>query len=99
MSRRPQIYFRTRHFPLDRHSYQEYCWRSFMTKQKQARHTTLKDWRKSHALTQAEAAKRLAISQPTYSRFEARQRTPHPQAAKVISAKTGIPVLCVLGIG
>lgn len=58
----------------------------------------LKTWRGEMGLNQRDAAKRLGVSQPVYSRLERQARAPKPQLAKAISLKAGVPLESVLGI-
>lgn len=58
----------------------------------------LKTWRGEMGLSQREAAARLRVSQPVYSRLERQTRAPKPDIAKRISLEAGVPLESVLGI-
>lgn len=59
---------------------------------------SLKHWRNEHGLAQREAAERLGVSQPYYSRLERQARAPKPPLAKAISEQTGVPLESILGL-
>jgi transcriptional regulator with XRE-family HTH domain len=61
-------------------------------------YASLRDWRNEHRLSQRDAAKRLGLSQASYSRFENRRAAPRPRRAKSISQLTGVPLESILGI-
>ena len=65
---------------------------------KRRTYPTLKAWRDELGLSQREAARRLRVSQPVYSRIENRVRAPKPRVAKFISEQAGVPLESVLGI-
>jgi transcriptional regulator with XRE-family HTH domain len=49
----------------------------------------LQQWRESKGLNQAEAAKRLDLSQATVSRIENGEQFPPPETIEALSKKTG----------
>ena len=64
---------------------------------KSTRYPDLWTWRHAERLTQAEAAKKFGISQAYYSRLEAGRAATTGQRAKVITAKTGVPIEVLVG--
>jgi transcriptional regulator with XRE-family HTH domain len=58
----------------------------------------LKTWRGDKRLSQRDAAAKLGISQPFYSRLENQTQACNPQLAKRISEQTGVSLESVLGI-
>jgi transcriptional regulator with XRE-family HTH domain len=64
----------------------------------QSTHRTLKAWRLSSRLNQAEAAQLLGVSQGFYSKIEAGKGWPHAKLAQKISARVGVPVVTLLGL-
>jgi len=65
---------------------------------KRTRYKTLKEWRQSWALTQAEAGRLFGCSQSAYSKAETGFQTPRAPLAKRMADKTGVPLEVVLQV-
>lgn len=68
------------------------------TKEAQRSFPDLKAWRYELRISQAEAARRLGISQKSYSRFELGQRYVKGPLAKRLMARTGVPLEVLAGV-
>jgi len=59
---------------------------------------SLAKWRDDQRLSQEEAAARLQVSQPYYSRLERGLQFPKRTLARQIADRTGVPLESVLGL-
>lgn len=66
------------------------------TKKKQP--ASLREWRDGLKLKQKDAAARLSLQQPYYSKIERHRLTPRPKAAQAISLATGVSLESILGL-
>jgi transcriptional regulator with XRE-family HTH domain len=60
---------------------------------------TIKAWREAQVMNQRTAAYALGITQGHYSKLERQVQFPGRLLAKRISARTGVPLERVLGVG
>lgn len=59
---------------------------------------TLREWRKSWDLTQAEAARLFGMSQSKYCKVEIGMQPPRPKVGKRMADKTGVPFEVVMHV-
>lgn len=60
------------------------------------KYASLKAWRKANFLSQADAAKKLGVTQAHWCRLEAGQRRPSRRLAQTLSRKTGMTLAQLL---
>ena len=62
------------------------------------KYSTLRAWREALGISQAEAGLLLQISESQYARLERGERGTTGKRAKVIMAKTGVPLDALVGV-